>query len=263
MAGERDRAAVGARVGPPLQLAVGGGVSGDRRRRIRCAPGRRRRRRSMRTRRSCACASDSASLRTMRGSPRSSASALEQQLEPLVERARERVDLARPAPVAERGRDRRERRGERAAAGSARGDRDRARERQLEARLRDLARRGEARSRGPATDTRMPTPSSLVQSTRSTCPPLTRSCSAVRADPARLGVLAAPRGARDQVAQELEWRQPVAPRRPGGTGRAGRSRRGGRAARGCQTEQVDDEDQRRVRGDRSRWPGSCRRAPAG
>jgi hypothetical protein len=97
--------------------------------------------------------------------------------------------------------------------GQRAGHRDRARQRQLEARLRDLTRggKGEAAARH-----RHPDADALVACALN---PLDVSAADAQLlggarDPARLDVLAAPRGARDQVAQELEWRQPVAPLAP-------------------------------------------------
>ena len=136
----------------------------------------------------------------------------EQQLEALVERALEGIDLARARPVTERRQDRWERR-----AGCGRGqrarERDGASQRQLEARLRDLARRGKGEA---ATGNRDPDADAFVGGAVDSLDLAAADAQLLGGarDPARLDVLAAPRGARDQVAQELEWRQPVAPLAP-------------------------------------------------
>ena len=183
----------------------------------------------------------------------------QQQFEPLVKRALERVDPTRTAPVAERGRDRRERRARR-GRGQRAGHRDRGASASSRPAFETSRVAANAKPR-PGTDTRMPTPSSLVHSIPSTCPPLTRSCSAVRATQ-RASTYSQPRGglatrsrrSSSGVSPSLRSPRWHRSRRSLPSGRARRSR--------VSTEQVDDEDQGRVRGDAA-WTSSVASSQVG
>ena len=153
----------------------------------------------MRTRR----LAHSASLRTIRGSPRSAASAASSSSSFVLERDGERVDLvgrrtSARAPAATGG----ERAGRRGGLGL--GDRERAGERALGARAasarasrRSPSRRRRARGRR--------CPADAVASTCATRPLRTSSVLVVGRDVARLGVGAAPRR-RPEVGQQVEHR---------------------------------------------------------
>jgi hypothetical protein len=136
----------------------------------------------------------------------------EQQLEALIERALEGIDLARARPVTERRQDRRQRRSGRGRGQRAR-ERDGASQRQLEARLRDLSRRGKGEAPTGNGDTNADALVGGAVDSLDLSAADAQLLGGAR-DPARLDVLAAPRGGRDEVAQKLEWRQPVAPVAP-------------------------------------------------
>ena len=201
-------------------------------------------------------ASDSASLWTIRGSPRIAPSAASSSSSrSSSERANGSIshgELQWPRAGGSgsshgAGRARRQRRGEL----------DGARERALEPALASRREWPRSRTRGPATATRMPTPTSSSVSTRSTAPPPTRSRSVLRSTQ-RASAYSQPAGgcatsSRSRSSGVSPWLRSSRSRRWRGAGRAGRDRRAGRAGRAggrVDREQVDDEDQRRVRRDR-------------
>ena len=209
--GQRGRAAMRARVGARLQLALEGrvrddaGAALDALLRQRGAVARRERH-AQRDRERLRLAADDAGVDAQRGL------GLEQQREALLERPAERVDLVVAAPVPA---GRRNRRGQRPGAcdGQRLGELDRTTECALEAGLRDVACRGEGE---PAPGGRDTDADALVGVA---VDPLDRTAADVQAldcspDPARLRVRAAPRRAGDQLREEVEWRQPLAPVAP-------------------------------------------------
>ena len=176
-------------------------------------------------------ASDSATVRTIRESPRIGASASSSSSSRSSSESANGSISQALAQCPLRGRNRRE-----SGAGGAGGQRarhvHRARERQFEPLLRRLARRREpeavAGHRDADADARLARELDALDATAADAELFRRSL-----DPTRFNVLAAGRRAGSELAQERQWRQPA---------RCS-------ACRG-HAEQVDDEDQGGVAGDR-------------